>query len=113
MKRTIKSITAVLVVLTLCLGLIAGCASNPIVGRWKAVSASAMGMAVDMDKVGSLEMEFYGDGTCIAYDDGEASGKSNYTDNGDGTYTVDGQTLTLKDGKLEMTVLGITVVFAK
>ncbi len=34
MKKTLKSIAAILVVFTLCLGLLAGCSSDPIVGKW-------------------------------------------------------------------------------
>ena len=35
MKRTLKSLTAILVVLTLCLGLMTACGSDGIVGKWK------------------------------------------------------------------------------
>ncbi len=51
MKKTIKAITAVMVVLTLCFGLLAGCGSSPV-GSWKVVSVDANGMTVDVAETG-------------------------------------------------------------
>lgn len=121
MKKTIKALTAVLVVATLCLGLLAGCASTSIIGRWEATSAK-MGDSefsfADMAAYGlteTMEMEFKEDGTVIAYTNGEASPAVTYTDNGNGSYTINGQVLTIEGGRLLMRYDGMdmALIFTK
>ncbi len=121
MKKTIKTLTAVLVLATLCLGLLAGCAGTSIIGRWEATSArmgdSEFNLA-DMAAFGmteTMEMEFKEDGTVIAYTNGEASPATTYTDNGNGTYTINGQVLRLENGKLVMgyDAMDMALIFTK
>lgn len=52
MKKTIKSIAALLVILTLCVGLLAGCSSDPIVGKW----TNSQGGVMILNANGSCEM---------------------------------------------------------
>ena len=73
MKKTIKSVLAVLVICTLCLGLLAGCAGGGVVGTWKATGGEAMGTTVTEDQLG------------------DTSG-SVFTLNADGTVTAGGKT---------------------
>ena len=121
MKKTIKALTAVLVVATLCLGLLAGCAGGSIVGRWKATAAkmgdSEMSLAdmASFGVTGTMEMEFKADGTVDGYTDGAFEGTLNYTDNGNGTYTVNGQILRLEGGRLFMDAgfADISLIFTK
>ena len=117
MKRTIKSIAAVMVVLTLCLAMLTACGGvdSPIIGKWTMVSASAMGIEMSASEMGiEAYVEFFPDGTCVLTEDGESSARCPFTDNGDGTYTSDGQLMILRsDGKLEVTAGGATMVFAK
>lgn len=53
MKKTIKSVLAVLVICTLCLGLLAGCAGGGVVGTWKVTGAELNGTSVDLATLGS------------------------------------------------------------
>ncbi|MGN0670354.1 MAG: hypothetical protein ACI4JZ_07380 [Oscillospiraceae bacterium] len=69
MKKTLKSIAAVLVVLTLCLGLLAGCSGGGVVGTWKVSGGEALGSSVGADQLGdtsSATMTFNADGTVTA-----------------------------------------------
>lgn len=121
MKKTIKTLTAVLVIATLCLGLFAGCAGTSIIGRWEATSAkmgdSEVSLA-DMAAFGvtdTMAMEFKADGTVDGYTNGKLEGTLTYTDNGDGSYTVEGQKLTLEGGRLYMRYEGMdmALIFTK
>ncbi|MBE6889000.1 MAG: hypothetical protein E7485_03180 [Ruminococcaceae bacterium] len=94
MKRTIKSIAAIMVVLTLCLGLLAGCAGGSPVGTWKISSVEMMGATVDPAAAG------YGDDA------------STMTFNEDGTITSAGQTSgnwTLNGSELTITESGVSI----
>lgn len=82
MKKTIKALVAVMVVFTLCLGLLAGCAGGSPAGTWKCTSAEAMGMQVDPS-------EFGGDTSITLNEDG--------TIQGGGTWTLNGSELVLAD----------------
>lgn len=122
MKKTIKTLTAVLVLATLCLGLLAGCAGTSIIGRWEATSAKMGDTEInlaDMASFGltdSMAMEFKEDGTVIAYTNGEASAPTPYTDNGNGSYTIAGeQEVTLEGGRLFMRYAGMdmALIFTK
>ncbi len=121
MKKTIKALAAVMVVFTLCLGLLAGCASSSIVGRWEATTIQMGEIEMDISGMaaygmGSMAMEFKADGTVDGYTDGELSGTLTYTDNGGGSYTIEGeQIVTLQGGKLHMTDsnMGMTIIFVK
>ncbi len=93
MKKTIKAITAVMVVLTLCLGLLAGCGSSPV-GTWKITSAEAMGVTVDPAEMGmddsTSTMTLNADGTITA---GSETG---------GSWTLDGNVLTISESGVSM-----------
>lgn len=94
MKRTIKSIAAIMVVLTLCLGLLAGCAGGSPVGTWKIGTVDAMGETVDPSTMG--------------YDDST----STMTINEDGTITSGGQPSgewTLNGSELTITQSGVSI----
>ena len=82
MKKTIKALTAVLVVATLCLGLLAGCAGGSPVGTWKLTGGSMMGMEVGPDELGDTS-----DATLILNEDG--------TVEGGGTWSLNGSELTI------------------
>lgn len=76
MKKTIKSIMAVLVVLTLCVGLLAGCGGNSPVGTWKISGAEAMGSSISPSEMGdsaNVTLTFNADGTMTS--NGETGGK--------------------------------------
>lgn len=94
MKKTIKAITAVMVVLTLCLGLLAGCAGSSPVGTWKVTSAEAMGVTVDPAEMGMDDSEstmtLNADGTITA--GGETGG----------SWTLDGDVLTISESGVSM-----------
>lgn len=87
MKKTIRTITAVMVVLTLCLGLLAGCAGSGVVGSWKVVSVEASGMTVDVAETGmdvaDLAITVNADGTVSS----TGSTIGNWTLNGN-TFTI-------------------------
>lgn len=88
MKKTIKMLTAVMAVLTLCLGLLAGCAASSPVGTWKLASAESGGVKVDaseLDMDADSIMIINQDGTVTT--DGEPSGE----------WTVDGDVLTISN----------------
>lgn len=94
MKKTIKAITAVMVVLTLCLGLLAGCAGSSPVGTWKMTAAEAMGVTVDPAEMGMEDDE------------------STMTLNADGTITVGGETggsWTLNGSELVISESGVSM----
>ncbi len=94
MKKTVKAITAVMVVLTLCLGLLAGCAGGSPVGTWKLTGAEAMGMTVDpatMGDTGASTMTFNADGTITA------GGKTG------GEWKLNGSELTITEEGVTMT----------
>ncbi len=121
MKKAIKALAAVMVVLTLCLSLLAGCAGTSIVGKWEATSAKMGDIEfdlADMEAFGATEtmgMEFNEDGTVDGYTNGEYSGTMPYTDNGNGSYTVNGQTLKIEGDKLLMpdNAMNMTLIFTK
>lgn len=52
MNKTIKTVLAVLVVLTLCVGMLVGCSGGSPVGTWKFSSAEAMGQNVSAEQLG-------------------------------------------------------------
>ena len=79
MKKTIKAITAVMVVLTLCLGLLAGCAGGSPVGTWKLTSGSMMGMEVGPEALAEAGAE---DATLVINEDGTCTGGGTWTLNG-------------------------------
>lgn len=89
MKKTIKPIVALFVVLTLCLGLLAGCGSSgDVVGTWKVSGAEANGQAVPLsslnESVANDSFTLNSDGTITAYG---VTG---------GNWTLNGSALSLK-----------------
>ncbi|MCI7760337.1 MAG: hypothetical protein MSH49_09980 [[Eubacterium] saphenum] len=89
MKKTIKPIIALFVVLTLCLGLLAGCGgSGDVVGTWKVSGAEVNGQAVSLSSldpsVANDSFTLNSDGTITAYG---VTG---------GNWTLNGSSLTLK-----------------
>ncbi len=127
MKKTIKSIAAVMVVLTLCLGLIAGCAANPLVGKYTPSKVSVAGIEVDLkgdmsalgdaaDQVKALVdgmyIELKGDGTVVAAFSGDV--QEGKWEEKNGTIVVDGYDLCkVQDGNLVVEAGGTTMVLSK
>lgn len=89
MKKTIKALAAVMVVLTLCLGLLAGCAAGSPAGTWKCTGAEAMGMQMDPSELGT-------DTTMVLNEDG--------TIQGGGTWTLNGSELKIGDPDSGMSI---------
>jgi len=108
MKRTIKSIAAIMVVLTLCLGLIAGCAATSIIGSWKLTAAKISDQEIsvadlkEMGAVPDMTITFNEDGTAELVMDGTSNGVTNYTDSGNGVYNINGMDMKLEGGRLVM-----------
>lgn len=114
MKRTIKSIAAVMVVLTLCLAMLTACGASGVVGTWKMTGASAMGMEVDASEMGMEDsvMTLNADGTITV--DGETGGE--WKLDGDKFSMIDeGITITgTYDGtKITLEVMGISMIFTR
>ena len=90
MKKTIKPIVALFVVLTLCLGLLAGCGggNGDVTGTWKVSGAEANGQSVPLSSLNSAtandSFTLNSDGTITAYG---VTG---------GNWTLNGSSLTLK-----------------
>lgn len=94
MKKTIKPIVALFVVLTLCLGLLAGCAGGGSpVGTWKVSGAEALGQSVDPSTLGdtaNATITLNADGTITEF------GKNA------GTWKLDGNKLTLVENGITL-----------
>ena len=89
MKKTIKPIVALFVVLTLCLGLLAGCGGGgSVVGTWKVSGAETNGQNIPLsslnESVANDSFTLNSDGTVTAYG---ITG---------GSWTLNGSSLTLK-----------------
>ena len=88
MKKTIKPIVALFVVLTLCLGLLAGCGDVNIEGTWKVSGAEANGQNIPLSSLNSSvandSFTLNSDGTVTAYG---VTG---------GNWTLNGSSLTIK-----------------
>lgn len=112
MKRTLKSFAAILMVLTLCLGLMTACGSNSPVGKWKLSEATAAGVTVDVTELfGEMTIELKSDGTAIMTAMGETE---NGTWKQEGSkITIEGSEVKLEDGKLIMESEGAKMVFTR
>ncbi len=89
MKKTIKPIVALFVVLTLCLGLLAGCGgSGNVEGTWKVSGAEVNGQAIPLSSLDSSvandSFTLNSDGTVTAYG---VTG---------GSWTLNGSSLTIQ-----------------
>lgn len=114
MKRTLKSLTAILVVLTLCLGLMTACGSDGIVGKWKLTGANAAGVDVDPTTLfGEWILDFKSNGKAEIIMNGQTSGESSYTLEGDNKAICDGLTFVLTDGHLTTEAGGATLIFTR
>lgn len=108
MKRTIKSIAAIAVMLTLCLAMLAGCAGTSIIGSWKLSAAKIGDQEVSLSELASMGMEldmsitFSEDGTAELFMDGTSNGSAEYTDKGNGVYDLNGVEMKLEGGRLVM-----------
>ena len=108
MKRTIKSIAAIAVMLTLCLAMLAGCAATSIVGNWKLNAAKIGDEEVSLSNLASMGMDldmsitFNEDGTAELFMDGTSNGSTKYTDKGNGVYDLNGVEMKLEGGRLVM-----------
>lgn len=108
MKRTIKSIAAIAVMLTLCLAMLAGCAATSIVGNWKLNAAKIGDQEVSLSDLASMGMDldmsitFNEDGTAELFMDGTSNGSAEYTDKGNGVYDLNGVEMKLEGGRLVM-----------
>ena len=69
MKKTIKSIAALFVILTLCLGLLAGCSGGSPAGTWKLTGGEALGTSVGADQLGDTS-----NSTLVLNEDGTVQG---------------------------------------
>lgn len=98
MKRTIKALTAVLVVATLCLGLLAGCASGGLTGHWKGVSMTTMGVEMDISSM-NISVDIREDGTATYTTLGIAT-DTTWTKLSDTSFTMQTATYTLQGGQL-------------
>lgn len=103
MNKTIKSVMAVLVILTLCVGLLAGCGGSSPVGSWKVTGAEAMGQSVDpadMGDTASTIMTLNEDGSITV--NGQDSG----------TWKLDGDKLSISENgvSLKATYNGTNII---
>ena len=73
MKKTIKPVLAVLVICTLCLGLLAGCSGGSPAGTWKLTGGEAMGTSVTADQLGDTS-----NATMVFNEDGTVEGGGNW-----------------------------------
>jgi|GEM_PF-6538245 len=123
MKRTIKSIAAIAVMLTLCLAMLAGCAATSIVGNWKLNAAKIGDQEVSLSDLASMGMDldmsitFNEDGTAELFMDGTSNGSTKYTDKGNGVYDLNGVEMKLEGGRLVMEYeamgMGAALIFTK
>lgn len=111
MKKTIKALAAVMVVLTLCLGLLAGCASGGFTGHWKAVSMSAMGMEMDVSSM-NMTMDIREDGTATTSALGITTDQT-WTKIDDSSFEMQGTVYKLQGGQLIAEEDGSKVVFGR
>ena len=89
MKKTIKSVLAVLVICTLCLGLLAGCSGGSPAGTWKLTGGEALGTSVGADQLGDTSSA-----TLVLNEDG--------TVQGGGNWKLDGGKLVLSQGGMNL-----------
>lgn len=73
MKKTIKSVLAVLVICTLCLGLLAGCSGGSPAGTWKLTGGETLGTSVGADQLGDTS-----NATLVLKEDGTIQGGGNW-----------------------------------
>lgn len=111
MKKTIKALTAVLVVATLCLGLLAGCAGGGLTGHWKAVSMTTMGMEMDVSGM-EITMDIREDGTATTTALGITS-ELTWTKINDTSLEMQGTTYVLQGGQLVAEQDGSKIVFGR
>lgn len=89
MKKTIKSIAALFVILTLCLGLLAGCSGGSPAGTWKLTGGETLGTSVGADQLGDTS-----NATLVLNEDG--------TVQGGGNWKLDGGKLVLSQGGMNL-----------
>lgn len=117
MKKTVKKLMALAVLLTFLFSL-AACGAkfkdSQYLGTWKGTTAEYAGLEMSVDEiVGETTVTFEADGSCTVSSDGDSeSGSWEETDTG---VSIDGGDLemTLTDGKLVMTMDGVTIYFEK
>ncbi len=111
MKKTIKALTAVLVIATLCLGLLAGCAGGGLTGHWKAVTMTAMGMEMDASSM-NITMDIREDGTATTCALGITT-ETTWTKINDTSFEMQGTTYVLQGGQLIAEEDGSKIVFGR
>ena len=111
MKKTIKALTAVLVVATLCLGLLAGCAGGGLTGHWKAVSMSVGGFEMDASSM-NVTMDIREDGTATTSALGITT-ELTWTKINDTSFEMQGTTYVLQGGQLIAESDGTKIVFGR
>ncbi len=117
MKKNAKKLLA-LAMLLICLLNLAACGSklknSQYLGSWKGTSAEYSGIEMTVDDVvGETILTFEADGSCsVSIAGSTQSGSWEETETG---VSIDGgsQELTLTDGKLVMTMDGVTIYFEK
>lgn len=111
MKKTVKTLVSVLVLATLCLGLLAGCASGGLTGHWKAVSMSAMGIEMDASSM-NMTMDIREDGTATTSALGITT-EQKWTKIDDSSFEMQGTVYKLQGGQLIAEADGSKVVFSR
>lgn len=89
MKKAIKSIAALFVVLTLCVGLLAGCSGGSPAGTWKLTGGEVMGSSVGSDQLGDTSSS-----TLVLKEDGSVEGG--------GTWKLEGSTLKISENGMSL-----------
>ncbi len=133
MKKTLKSLTAIVMVVAICLCAFTACSgadNSAILGTWKLAKAETSGIVIDIlggnaadyEANGQAEtfamlqkvnMEFKADGTAILNGMGTDRDEGKYEKKGDDLY-VDGSKLgSFVDNQLVITLNGVTMYFSK
>ncbi len=111
MKKTIKTLAAVLVLATLCLGLLAGCASGGLTGHWKAVSMTTMGIEMDVSSM-NITMDIREDGTATTVALGITT-ELTWTKIDDTSFEMESTVYKLEGGQLIAEQDGNKIVFGR
>lgn len=112
--KTIRSITAILMVLTMCVCLMTGCGGGPA-GKWVLVSATYGDEEMTAEDFGSEAIiELKSDGTALVYLTGDES------DGGEGEWTyeddelvIDGMEVEYDGETITIDMYGVEMVFER
>ncbi len=132
MKKTLKSITSIVMVVAICLCAFTACSggNTGIVGTWKLSKAEMLGFEIDVingkaedyadlgvdsqfEMLKSMKFEFRADGTCTASGTGAGSGTSKYELKGSELYVDDQNIGTYTENQIVIEQSGVTMTFIK